>query len=177
MFFAANRSDRGLILVNLLNAPLKPSARMSETRAARAIATLEAAAFAVDADVFTRELSAALMLPAPITAQVVADAGREPLACACKALGMPAEIFQRVLMFLDPAFGASVENVYRLSRFYDVLSERVSLIMLAAWRGSSVATTRAKYKPSLYDDDRARTRPATPQARPAIATPKFSHGQ
>lgn len=181
IFFAANRAERGLILVNLLDTPLKPSARTLAARAAHAIAALEAAAFAADSDAFTRELSAVLMLPAEITAQVVADPGREPLACACKALGMSAQIFQRVLMFLDPAFGASVDNVYRLSRFYDVLSERAALIMLAAWRGSSVAATRAKYKPTLYDDERARVRAATPQARPAIqpgaiAAPKFSRG-
>lgn len=181
MFFAANRTERGLILVNLPGTPLKPSARILDARAARAITTLEAAAFAADTDTFVRELSGALMLPAEITARVVADPGREPLACALKALGMPARIFQRVLMFLDPAFGASVDNVYRLSRFYDVLSPRASLIMLAAWRGSSGAVARATYKPSLYDDERARARTATPQARPAIqpgtiAAPKFSRG-
>ena len=181
MFFAASRSERALILSNLLNTPLKPSARILEARAARAIATLEAAAFAADVDAFTQELAGALMLPAAITADVVADQGREPLACALKALGMPAEVFQRVLMFLDPAFGASVENVYRLSRFYDVLSERASLILLAAWRGSTVAATRAKYKSSLYDDERSRARSATPQARPAVqpgvvAAPKVSRG-
>ena len=181
MFFAASRSERALILSNLLNTPLKPSARILEARAARAIATLEAAAFAADVDAFTLELAGALMLPAAITADVVADQGREPLACALKALGMPAEVFQRVLMFLDPAFGASVENVYRLSRFYDVLSERASLILLAAWRGSTVAATRAKYKSSLYDDERSRARSSTPQARPAVqpgvvAAPKVSRG-
>ncbi len=181
MFFAANRSERGLILVNLVNTPLKPSARIPETRAVLAIAALEAAAFAADTEAFAHELSAALMLPAGTTAEIVADDGREPLACALKALGMPAEVFQRVLMFLDPAFGASVENVYRLSRFYDVLSERASLILLAAWRGATVATTRAKYKSSLYDDERSRVRSAAPLARPAVqpgvgAAPKVSRG-
>ncbi len=182
MFFAANRSERGLILVNLLSTPLKPSARILESRAARAIAALEAAAFAADTEAFTRELAAALMLPAGITADVVADAGREPLACALKALGMHADVFQRVLLFLDPAFGQSVQNVYRLARFYDVLSERASLIMLAVWRGASMASTRARYKSSLYDDDRGRVRATSPQARPAVpsvstvAIPKSSQG-
>ena len=168
MFFAANRAERGLILVNLLDTPLKPSARVAEQRAADAIKTLEAAAFAADLETFTNELGSALMLPAAITAQIVNDPGREPLACALKALGMPAEVFQRVLMFLDPAFGSSVDNVYRLSRFYDVLRARAALIMLAAWRGATLATTRAKYKPSLYDDERSRARSVSPQARPAV---------
>jgi hypothetical protein len=38
--------------------------------------------------------------------------------------------------------------------------------MLAAWRGASIAQTRAKYRPALYDDERQRARAATPQARP-----------
>jgi len=48
---------------------------------------------------------------------------------------------------------------------YDVLSERVALIMLAAWRGSSIVTTRAKHKPVLYDGERQRARTA-PLAQP-----------
>ena len=183
MFFAAASHERGLILVNLVNSPLKPSARIPEPDASHAVASLEAAAFAADTETFMRELSTALMLPVAMAADIVADAGREPLACALKALGMSAEVFQRVLMFLDPEFGASVENVYRLSRFYDVLSERASLIMLAAWRGASLATVRAKYRPALYDDERARARSAMPQSRPtvqpgnAVTATKVSHGQ
>lgn len=177
MFFAAGRAERGQILVNLLGTPLKPSARIAETRAADAIKALEAAAFAADIETFTTELGSALMLPAAITAQIVNDPGREPLACALKALGMPAAIFQRVLMFLDPAFGSSVDNVYRLSRFYDVLRSRAALIMLAAWRGATLAATRAKYKPSLYDDERSRARATTPQARPAVQPGSALPGQ
>ena len=40
--------------------------------------------------------------------------------------------------------------------------------MLAAWRGATVAVTRAKYKPALYDDERQRARSAPAQTRPAV---------
>jgi hypothetical protein len=103
-----------------------------------------------------------------IAAQVVSDPSGEPLACAMKALEMPSAVFQRVLLFLNPEFGSSVNDVYRLSRFYDHLSERSALIMLAAWRGATVAVTRAKYKPALYDDERQRARSAPAQTRPAV---------
>ena len=59
-----------------------------------------------------------------------------------------------------------MQHVYRLSRLYDRLSERSALIMLAAWRGSTMAVTRAKYRPALYDDERNRARPAAAQTRP-----------
>ena len=74
---------------------------------------------------------------------------------------MPSPVFQRVLLFLKPEIGTSVHTVYRLSRLYDRLSERSALVMLAAWRGSTMAVTRAKYRPALYDDERQRARPAS----------------
>ncbi|MDB5515446.1 MAG: hypothetical protein JWQ17_2204 [Tardiphaga sp.] len=176
MFFAASSSERMAILRNLADTPLKPSTRIPTQRAARAVETLEMAAFAVDAENFTLELGDALMLPTRIAEQVVRDPGGEPLACATKALGMPGQVFERVLMFLDPMLGSSVTHVYRLSRLYGVLGERTALIMVAAWRGSTLALTRAKYRPSLYDDEHHRARSAAPQSRPAAQAPGVGVG-
>jgi hypothetical protein len=171
MFFGAGASERALILHNLPETPLKASARIPATRAARAVETLEMAAFAADIENFTLELGEALILPTRIATQVVNDPGGEPLACAAKALDMPSAVFQRVLMFLNPELGSSVNHVYRLSRLYDKLSERSALIMLAAWRGSTMAVTRAKYRPGLYDDERNRARSASAQTQPATQQP------
>lgn len=172
MFFSADASERGAILSNLAETPLKPSARIAAGRAARAIQILEMAAFAVDAENFALELGDALMLPSSIAERVVRDGGGEPLACAAKALGMPGPVFERVLLFLNPELGSSVTRVYRLSRLYQVLGERTALIMVAAWRGASLAVTRAKYRPSLYDDDHHhRVRSTAPQTRPATQAP------
>jgi hypothetical protein len=168
MFFAAGASERALILHNLAETPLKASARIPAARAKRAIETMEMAAFAEDVENFTLELGEALILPARVATQVVGDPGGEPLACAARALDMPSPVFQRVLMFLNPELGSSVNYVYRISRLYDRLSERSALIMLAAWRGSTMAVTRAKYRPALYDDERSRARVAPAQSRPAV---------
>ncbi|MBI5130422.1 MAG: DUF2336 domain-containing protein [Rhodopseudomonas palustris] len=169
MFFAATTRERALILHNLAEAPLRPAARISAPRAERAIQTLHMAAYASDAENFTRELGDALILSSSCAERVVADASGEPLACAMKAIGMRGPVFEQVLMFLDPELGASVDRVYRLSRLYDRLDERTALIMVAAWRGATVATTRAKYRAALYDDERHRARAATPlSGRPAV---------
>src|SRR5436305_6254580 len=168
MFFSAAASERALILHNLAEAPLKPAARITAARAARAIETLEMAAFVSDVENFTLETGEALILPSRIAAQVVNDPGGEPLACAMKAVEMPGAVFQRVLLFLNPEIGSSVNTVYRLSRLYDRLSQRSALIMLAAWRGATVAATRAKYRPALHDDERQRARAGTIQTRPAV---------
>ena len=168
MFFAATASERALILHNIADTPLKASPRIPAARAARALHILEMAAFAEDTENFALEIGEALILPQRIAEQVVHDPGGEPLACAARALDMPSPAFQRVLLFLNPEFGSSVHNVYRLSRLYDRLSERSALVMLAAWRGSTMAVTRAKYRAALYDDERQRARAATPQTRSTV---------
>ena len=168
MFFRASASERALILHNLAETPLRASARIPAGRAARAVETLEMAAFATDLENFTLEISETLILPARVAAQVVNDLGGEPLACAARALAMPSAVFQRVLLFLNPAIGTSVHHVFRLSRLYDRLSERSALVMLAAWRGSTMAVTRAKYRPTLHDDERQRARATPAQARPSV---------
>jgi hypothetical protein len=168
MFFGASASERGQILHDLAETPLRASPRIPAARAARAIETLEMAAFVADIENFTLELREALILPSRVAEQVVNDPGGEPLACAARALDMPSAVFQRVLMFLNPEFGSSFQNVYRVSRLYDRLSERSALVMLAAWRGSMLAVTRARYRPSLHDDERYRARAASGQTRPAV---------
>lgn len=168
LFFRANTGERVSILRSLADTPLKAAPRVSEKRGARAIETLEMAAFAADIENFTLELGEALILPARLAAQVVNDPGGEPLACAMRALGMPGPVFERVLLFLKPEFGSSVNTVYRLSRLYDRLGQHASLVMLAAWRGSTIVTTRAKYRPSLYDDERQRARATPSQTRPTV---------
>ena len=168
IFFRAGGSERASILASLADTPLKASPRIPEARARRAIETLEMAAFAADVENFTLELGETLILPARIAAQVVNDPGGEPLASALRALDMPSPVFQRVLLFLKPEIGNSVHTVYRLSRLYDRLNERSALVMLAAWRGSTLAATRAKFRPNLYDDERQRARTGTAQPRPAV---------
>jgi uncharacterized protein (DUF2336 family) len=165
LFFGASSAERALILRNLSETPLKASPRVPARRAERAVEALEMAAFVADVENFTLELSETLILPWKIATQVVNDPTGEPVACAAKALGMPSPIYQRVLLFLKPEIGTSVHTVYRLSRLYDVMQERSALIMLAAWRGSTMAMTRARYRSALYDDERGRARSAATPTR------------
>jgi Uncharacterised protein conserved in bacteria (DUF2336) len=165
MFSRASASERAQILHNLRETPLRAAARIPDARAKRSVEALEMAAFSADIENFTLELGETLILTWRVAAAVVNDAGGEPLACAARALDMPSPVFQRVLLFLKPDIGTSVHAVYRLSRLYDRLSERSALIMLAAWRGSTLAVTRAKFRPSLYDDERNRARSAPAQTR------------
>lgn len=170
MFTRAAAPERIQILRNLEESPLRPAARIDSFRAGRAIAVLERAAFAQDEAGFAAELADALLLPAPVAKRIVADPSGELLVCAAKALAMPADIFERIAMFLKPEWGTSVLRVFRLARLYASLGDRVALVMLAVWRGASVAQAKAKYSPMLHDDERRR-------ARPSSATQSTSPGQ
>jgi hypothetical protein len=168
LFFHAGSRERVSILHSLNDTPLKAAPRIPETRATRAIEALEMAAFVADVESFTIEVGETLILPARVATQIVGDVSGEPLACAMRTLDMPGPVFERVLLFLNPEIGTSVNAVYRLSRLYDRLSERSALVMLAAWRGSTLAVTRAKYRPALHDDERQRARNASTTSRPAL---------
>ncbi|MGY4625893.1 DUF2336 domain-containing protein [Bradyrhizobium sp. USDA 4486] len=167
-FFRAGASERALMLHNLAQTPLKAAPRIPTVRAKRAIQILEMAAIANDVENFTYELGDSLILPSRVAAQIVDDAGGEALAVAARALDMPSPNFQRILLFFKPEIGNSVNEVYRLSRLYDRLSDRAALVMLAAWRGSTLAVTRAKYQPSLHDSERQRARAGASQTRPGV---------
>ncbi|MBP1094433.1 hypothetical protein JOE50_004963 [Bradyrhizobium japonicum] len=168
MFFHADASQRALILHNLEQTPLKAAPRIPTVRAKRAIQILEMAAIAGDVENFTYELGDSLILPSRVAAQIVDDPGGEALAVAARALDMPSPNFQRILLFFKPEIGNSVNNVYRLSRLYDRLGERSALVMLAAWRGSTLAVTRAKYQSSLHDGERQRARAGASQTRSGV---------
>ncbi|MGX1321224.1 hypothetical protein AB7M17_004677 [Bradyrhizobium sp. USDA 377] len=168
MFFRAGASERALILHNLAQTPLKAAPRIPTVRAKRAIQILEMAAIAGDVDNFTLELGDSLILPSRVAAQIVDDPGGEALAVAARALDMPSPNFQRILLFFKPEIGNSVSEVYRLSRLYDRLDDRSALVMLAAWRGSTLAVTRAKYQSSLHDGERQRARAAASQTRSGV---------
>lgn len=158
MFFAADTRGRAEIIDSLAEASLRPSPAVPAERVNRAIQILEMAAFSADIENFILELSDALILPERMAAQVVNDPGGEPLACALKALGMAADTFQRILLFLNPEIGSSVTTVYRLARLYDRLSQRSALILLAAWRSTALHGMRGKHRPLLHDDERQRAR-------------------
>lgn len=174
MFMSAGPSERVQILRSLESAPLRPAMRIDPLRSGRAIAVLERAAFARDRSAFATELADALLLPLATGERIVADDGGELLACAAKTLDMPSDVFQRVLLFLKAEWSSSVLIVFRLARLYDSLSDQAALIMLSVWRGATIAQTKAKHRPALYDDERQRARPA---AATRVDTAKPLHGR
>jgi hypothetical protein len=184
LFMHGKSPERAQMLRNLNYSTLAPAVRIERERSGALVAKLESAAFAADRRRFADELANGLGLPAGLAHRIAEDTGGEALLCVGRALGMSIDSFQRIALLLNPAIGTSVERVFTLSRMYESVSERVALIMLAAWRGQSRLDARpnaplhgaqpARHQPALYDEGNQRAKPRhipSPPLAPAPARP------
>jgi hypothetical protein len=168
LFFSAPPDERRLILRNLV-----PDGMAQRPAAPDVLARLETAALRRDPNQFARLMAAALGVAPALAERIAIDASGEPLVVATKALGMSAAVLQRVLLFLDPAIGQSVQRVYDLAQLFDDITPQAATQMATIWRGQLARKTRA-YEPAHYDDERRSARSfASPgrRARPTRATP------
>ena len=84
---------------------------------------------------------------------------------AAKALGMKAAVLQRILLFLNPAIGQSVERVYDLARLYDELSAGRGRAHADDLATSGAAASRPVHEPVHWDDERRERAVAATPAR------------
>jgi len=170
LFFTANAIERRLILLNLeIVAPLAAQ----HTGVARDLLVgrrLEAAALAHNQDDFALGLVSALRIPHAQARRIAADDLGEPVVVACKALAVPRDVLYRILMFVNPAVGHSVERVHTLAALYDDLTPRAALGMIAIWQAlQRPERAAARYQPVTSDGDvRARARAAPVVQRPSL---------
>jgi len=162
VFFSASASERRLVLANLdvVDGPrLRPLAAAHET-----VAQLEMAALQRSPDTFCRTLMRDLGLDRRLAERIVRDDLGEGLVIVAKAIGMKAAVLQRILLFLNPAIGQSVDRVYDLANLFDEISTQAAAHLLSTW--SKPATRKPPvHAPVLYDDERRRARPASNNAR------------
>jgi hypothetical protein len=92
---------------------------------------------------------------------------------AVKALGISRDVVYRLLMFVNPAVGHSVERVHALATLYDEMTAQAAEGMVAIWQAlRSEARATAKHQPLLWNDERSRARPAAAPARRPLAAPR-----
>jgi hypothetical protein len=162
LFFTATPEERRLILTNLDvtgNAPRLPTPPMSD------IARLEKAALERNQHDFSRAIERALGVSRALADRITQDASGEPLVVVAKALAMPAPVLQRVLLFLNPAIGQSVQRVFELAQLFDELTSQAALQMTAVWQ--TTATQRRSVHETVYADNERRSArsAATPSQR------------
>ncbi|MGH6664819.1 MAG: DUF2336 domain-containing protein [Pseudolabrys sp.] len=162
-FFAASSEERRLILTNFDTAADMP-ARRPLAVSNELILRLENAALQRNAGEFARMLERALRIGRALAERITHDASGEPVVVAARALGLSAAVLQRILLFLNPAIGQSVERVYDLARLYDDLTPAAAERMLALWRQPN-AVSKPAHAPLHWDDERREARALSTPAR------------
>jgi len=171
LFFAADANERRLILLNLnVVAPIA-AGRIGVSRDPSVGRRLEAAALACNREDFAQHLARSLRIPREQARRIGRDDLGEPVVVAGKALGMPREVLHRILMFVNPAVGHSVERVHALAALYDEMTSQAAEGMVAIWQAlQQNERAGAKHQPLTWDDEvRQRARPATAGQRTPAA--------
>jgi hypothetical protein len=138
LFYSADGSERRLILLNLdYAAPRLSKARIVPQRAD--IWRLEMAALRHQTEIVMRELENALGISNRQARRIINDELGEPIVAAAKAIDMPREVLQRVLLFLNPKVGQSVDRVYELATLYDEISTDAASGLIAIFREADAA--------------------------------------
>ena len=114
LFYSAAASERRLILINLDYAAPAPLPAPSGLQRAD-VWRLESATLQHNTEIVLRELERTLGLARTQTRRIVDDELGEPIVVAAKALEVPTDVLQRMLLFINPRVGQSVERVYELA--------------------------------------------------------------
>jgi uncharacterized protein (DUF2336 family) len=160
LFLSADPAARRMLLLSLGDAEAEPPQAVQPVETIRA---LEAAALGRDRASFVRLIEGALGLSPTQAERLVGDPSGEPLLVAAKALAMPSVVLQRILMFIDPAIGESVQRVFDLAGLYERVSMDAAHKLIDSMRGREPARPRkpAAHRPMYYDDEAARGRRGT----------------
>ena len=171
LFFSAAPEERRLILISL-DATSDANARRAMPAESELMRRLENAALKRNAGEFSRVLERALTISRELAERITRDQSGEPVVVAAKALGIPAEVLQRILLFINPAAGQSAQRLYELARLFDDLKPATAERMLAIW--GKGARRNPVHAPVYWNDERANARAAaTPSARAAAtASPR-----
>ena len=159
LFFSAHPEERRLILVNLDVAT--EATRRTMPADSELIRRLESAALRRNQGEFIRVLERVLNVSHDLAERVARDNFGEPVVVVGKAIGMQAEVLQRILLFLNPVIGQSAQRLYELSTLFDELDPAAAERMVSIWR--TAAPRAAIHEPVYWNDDRSGARSA---ARP-----------
>jgi len=172
LFFAARADERRLILLSL--DIVAPSARAGIVQDSTIGPKLEAAILARKRDDFVQILVRSLRISQQQAQRIARDESGEPIVVAAKALNISREVLYRILLFINPAVGHSVERVHSLANLYDEITMRAAQDLITIWQALNAGTEEGQapaHQPLLAGDApgvRARAS-ATTQRTPAPA--------
>jgi hypothetical protein len=163
LFFTADATERRLILLNMH--VVDPNPTLRRVTAPPSIGDeLEGALLTGRREQFAARLAQALRISHEQARRIANDELGEPVLVAGKALALRRDVLYRILMFVNPAVGHSVQRVHTLAALYDTLHLSAAEAMLAIWQALPAAErVRFGQRPPLQEEDRPRARGAMAQ--------------
>jgi len=153
-FLGAASPERRLLLANLDDGTVSRSEQALAAKSKDIVVRLEAAALEQRPEAFVRELEQ-MGIPAHRARTIVDDEIGEPVIVLAKALAVPPDILLRILLFLNPIIGHSVERVFDLVNLYDQLSTQAALHIVSSWQNRPSGEQRkGGYQALHWDDER-----------------------
>ena len=145
MFYAADPMERRLILVNLEYATTPPApVALLDLKDVR---RLESAALQHNLEAVMREFERALGISYRQARRIIEDELGDPIVVAAKAMSLPADVVQRMLLFVNPRVGQSIDRVYELAELYGEITVDAARRMIAILRNADPAD----YKPARHE--------------------------
>jgi hypothetical protein len=138
LFFTASGAERRLILLSLDYADW-PAVELPVPLQRTDIWRMETAALRHNTATVMRELERALGISNQHSRRIVEDELGEPIVVAAKAMSLPADVLQRIVLFMNPLVGQSVDRVYELSALYREISVEAARRLVAIMRAAEPA--------------------------------------
>jgi hypothetical protein len=148
LFYAAGAAERRWILIGLDYAPIEPSrprAFMQRTDTWRR----EAAALQQNSEIVARELERTLAISRTQARRIITDESGEPIVVAAKAMDLPTDVVQRVLLFMNPRIGQSVDRVYELAELYREIAVNAARRLVMIWREADKHERSSAHQPPV----------------------------
>jgi hypothetical protein len=142
LFFAADGAERRLILLSLDYAVTPPCELPGKLKRVD-IWRLELAALRHQSDLVIHELENALGVSNRQARRMVNDELGEPIVVAAKAMDMPADALQRMLLFLNPKVGQSVDRVFTLAALYNEISVDAARRLIGIFRDADAVERKS----------------------------------
>jgi hypothetical protein len=149
LFFAASSPERRLILLSLDYAEWPAEEPPAPLQRAD-IWKIETAALRHHTSTVMRELERALGISFAQSRRIVEDELGEPIIVAAKAMSIPADVLQRIVLFMNPRVGQSVDRVYELAALYREISEEAARRLVAILRAAEPAGHKTRDTHAIY---------------------------
>ncbi len=178
LFYAAGTAERRLILMNLDFAATIPPAPIVVLNR-KDILRMESAALQHNLEAVMREFERALGISRRQARRIVADESGEPIVAAAKAMQVPADVLQRMLLFINPRVGQSIDRVYKLAELYDDITVDAACRMVAILRDADPADSKpVRHESPAWRNAAENARRALSEIarRPAAALPSAARG-